>query len=45
MSNGLQVSYYPGCSLSATGKDYAESIATMCRLLDVELLELKGWTV
>lgn len=44
MSNGLQVSYYPGCSLAATGKDYAESIATMCRLLDVELVELKGWT-
>lgn len=40
----IQVSYYPGCSLSSTGKDYAESVETMCRLLGVELLELKGWT-
>jgi len=40
----IQVSYYPGCSLASTGKEYAESIAAMCRLLDVELAELKGWT-
>lgn len=30
--------------MAATGKDYAESIATMCRKLGVELVELKGWT-
>lgn len=40
----IQVTYYPGCSLSSTGKDYAESVQTMCRLLGVELVELKGWT-
>ncbi|MBU0609085.1 MAG: CoB--CoM heterodisulfide reductase iron-sulfur subunit B family protein [Armatimonadetes bacterium] len=39
-----QVSYYPGCSLSSTGKEYAESIEAMCQRLDVELVELKGWT-
>lgn len=40
----LQVSYYPGCSLASTGRDYAESIAVMCRKLGVELIELQGWT-
>ena len=40
----LQVSYYPGCSLESTGREYAESIETMCRLLSVELVELEGWT-
>jgi len=38
-----EVTYYPGCSLSSTGREYAESIATMCRLLDIKLVELKGW--
>jgi heterodisulfide reductase subunit B len=40
----IQVSYYPGCSLSSTGKEYAESIEAMCKLAGVELVELKGWT-
>ena len=40
----IQVTYYPGCSLASTGKDYAESVDVMCRLLGVELVELKGWT-
>lgn len=40
----LQVTYYPGCSLASTGKDYAESIAVMCGKLGVELVELTGWT-
>lgn len=40
----IQVSYYPGCSLSSMGSEYAQSVAAMCRLLDVELVELKGWT-
>jgi heterodisulfide reductase subunit B2 len=39
-----QVTYYPGCSLAATGKDYAESLAVMCRLLDIEMVELHDWT-
>jgi heterodisulfide reductase subunit B len=39
-----QVTYYPGCSLSSTGKEYAESVEVMCKLLGVELVELTGWT-
>lgn len=40
----IAVSYYPGCSLESTGKEYAESIEVMCHKLGVELVELKGWT-
>jgi len=40
----IQVTYYPGCSLDSTGKEYAESVAVMCKLLDVELIEVKDWT-
>ncbi|MGD8561329.1 MAG: heterodisulfide reductase-related iron-sulfur binding cluster [Desulfarculaceae bacterium] len=39
----MQVSYYPGCSLEATARDYAESVAGVAGLLDIELVELPGW--
>ena len=39
----LEVSYYPGCSLEATARDYAESIAGVAGLLDVEFNELGDW--
>ncbi|MHB8995701.1 MAG: CoB--CoM heterodisulfide reductase iron-sulfur subunit B family protein [Armatimonadota bacterium] len=40
----IQVSYYPGCSLESTAKEYAESTEVMCHRLGIELIELKGWT-
>lgn len=43
-SDALAVTYYPGCSLESTAREYAESISAMCRKLDVELIELEGWT-
>jgi heterodisulfide reductase subunit B len=43
-SNALAVTYYPGCSLESTGKEYAESCEAMCHRLGIELVELKGWT-
>jgi len=39
----MKVSYYPGCSLESTAMDYAASIAGVTPLLDLELVELKGW--
>jgi heterodisulfide reductase subunit B2 len=39
----LEVSYYPGCSLESTARDYAESIAGVAGLLDVEFNELGDW--
>ncbi|MCF8041670.1 MAG: CoB--CoM heterodisulfide reductase iron-sulfur subunit B family protein [Desulfarculaceae bacterium] len=38
-----EVSYYPGCSLEATAKDYAESVEGVCEALDIELRELPDW--
>lgn len=40
----VKVSYYPGCSLEGTAREYGESVETVARLLDVELSELENWT-
>lgn len=39
----MKVSYYPGCSLEATGKPYNDSTQEVCRALGVELLEVPDW--
>jgi len=39
----MKVTYYPGCSLEGTARDYAASVAAVCRALGVELLELEDW--
>jgi heterodisulfide reductase subunit B2 len=39
----MKVSYYPGCSLEHSAKDYEESIAAVAGLLDVELEEVPDW--
>ncbi len=38
-----EVSYYPGCSLEATARDYAESVEGVCAALDIKLRELPDW--
>ena len=38
------VSYYPGCSLEGTAREYDESVRVACQALDIELAELEGWT-
>jgi heterodisulfide reductase subunit B len=38
------VSYYPGCSLEGTGREYHESAEAMCKALDVDLKELEDWS-
>jgi heterodisulfide reductase subunit B2 len=40
----MRVSYYPGCSLEATARDYRESLETVCARLGIELAELKDWS-
>ena len=40
----MNVSYYPGCSLDGTAREYGESIEAVAQLLDVELKELDDWT-
>ena len=40
----MKVSYYPGCSLEGTAREYGESTEAIAEALDVELQELKDWT-
>jgi heterodisulfide reductase subunit B2 len=39
-----KVSYYPGCSLSGTGREYGESTEAVFKALGTELVELKDWS-
>jgi heterodisulfide reductase subunit B len=39
----MKVTYYPGCSLKGTGRDYDESLRAVFDLLDIELRELEDW--
>ncbi len=39
----MKVSYYPGCSLHGTAKDYDESTQMVCDELGVELQEVDDW--
>lgn len=39
----MKLSYYPGCSLHGTSKEYDISTRAVCQHLGVELEELSGW--
>lgn len=39
----MKVTYYPGCSLEGTARDYADSIGELCMLLGIELEEVPDW--
>jgi heterodisulfide reductase subunit B len=39
-----EVSYYPGCSLHGTAREYDDSIRGVSELLDIQLDELEDWT-
>jgi heterodisulfide reductase subunit B2 len=40
----LKVSYYPGCSLHGTGKEYDLSVRAVSRVLGIELEEIEDWS-
>ncbi|MFH1485926.1 MAG: CoB--CoM heterodisulfide reductase iron-sulfur subunit B family protein [Chloroflexota bacterium] len=40
----MKVSYYPGCSLDGTAREYGESTEAISEALGVELQELRDWT-
>jgi heterodisulfide reductase subunit B len=40
----LKVSYYPGCSLDSSAKEYGESLEAVAAVLGIELQELPDWT-
>lgn len=39
----MEVTYYPGCSLSGTAKEYGESTEAICKILGIKLQELDDW--
>lgn len=39
----MEYSYYPGCSLKSSSKDYAESVKQVSDKLGITLIELSGW--
>ncbi len=39
----MKVTYYPGCSLEGTARDYADSIDGVCRLMGIDLEEIPDW--
>ncbi|MFC2047414.1 CoB--CoM heterodisulfide reductase iron-sulfur subunit B family protein, partial [Chloroflexota bacterium] len=39
----MNISYYPGCSLDGTAKEYGASIQAVAKLLDIEFKELEDW--
>lgn len=40
----MKVSYYPGCSLHATGREYDESVKAVSDALGIELDEIEDWS-
>ena len=40
----MKVSYYPGCALHGTGKEYDLSVKAVCRALGIELKEIDDWS-
>lgn len=40
----MRVSYYPGCSLEGTAKQYDVSVKQVCRGLGIALEEPRGWS-
>jgi heterodisulfide reductase subunit B len=39
----MRYAYFPGCSLSSSASDYDLSLRTVCRALDIELVEVRDW--
>ena len=40
----MKYAYYPGCSADSTARDQYMSVNEVARSLNIELVELKGWT-
>lgn len=40
----MKVSFFPGCSLEGTAREYGESIEAVCSALAIELRELEDWS-
>ena len=43
MTEKMKYTFYPGCSLHSTARDFQESTEAVCAALGVELVELPNW--
>lgn len=39
----MKMTYYPGCSLQGTARDYNDTIVEICEAIDVRLSEIEDW--
>ena len=39
----MKMSYYPGCTMEGTARDYAKSLEEVAKALEIELVELDDW--
>ncbi len=39
----MEISYYPGCSLESSAKEYQSSTNAVCQRLGVDLVEIQDW--
>jgi len=39
----MKVGYFPGCSLHGTAVEYEESLQEVCKVFDIQLVEIKDW--
>ena len=39
----MRYSYYPGCTLHSSAKDYDQSVKAVCAVLGIELMEVDDW--
>lgn len=39
----MNMTYYPGCSLQGTARDYDESIREICKKMSINLVEIPDW--
>jgi len=40
----MRYAYYPGCSAESTARDQYMSVNEVAKVLDIELIEINGWT-
>jgi len=39
----MTLGFYPGCSLTGSSREYAESVVALCEELDIELKQIPDW--
>lgn len=40
----MKLGFYPGCSLKGGSREYKESVQAVCKVFDIELVEIPDWS-